>query len=173
MAPFKNSSRVYLLYSPHYSGCLQFLCFSSRKPRTAWLYPQPSRSSSSSSEKKNVNFLARRDQRCHNKPPADLVRWRVCELWWGGQGGKCRGGVEASSGLSGGHGAGRGWGGETHGDTPAGLTERQRQGGRLAELTNLGNTKYQVKFPELQARPLSELFSFYSWDCIKEEGRMR
>ena len=60
-------------------------------------------------------------------------------------------------------GDGAGGGIETHGHPPAGLAERQGEGGGLAELTNLKNPNSQVKFVPRALGP----------DCIKEEGRRR
>ena len=78
--------------------------------------------------------------------------------------------MEASSGRAGGLRAGGGR--ETHGDPAAGLTERQGQGRRLAELTNLKNnnsdkfdklvTPAVNRTPGSDARPLRELSSFHS-----------
>ena len=171
MAPFKNSSRVYLLYSPHYSGCLQFLCFSSSKPRTAWLYPQPSRSSSSSSEKKKCKlFSSQRSEMSQQasswprqveslrtvvgRPGGEVSRWSRSKFW-----AERRRRSRARGRNTWWHPGWTDW--EAASGWSSGWTDKS------------GNTKYQLKFPELQARLLSELFSFYSWDCIKEEGRMR
>ena len=90
----------------------------------------------------------------------DLVRRRICKLWRSCQWWKGRGGVEARLSRAG-HGAGGGI--ETHGHPPAGLAERQGEGGGLAELTDLENYSSQVK---LVPRALSP-------DCIKKEGRRR